>query len=158
MLPDYTLTIRRPCEGGKMKKSLIWMSILFISCAHSKLDIEHIQDKILSVINRQQQAWNNRDIEGFMSDYWKSEKMTFQSGNTRLEGWDMLLNRYKKNYAGEKMGKLVFSDIVIKVLTHDYAYVLGRWKVEHEDSVKEGLYTIILKRFPGGWKIIHDQS
>lgn len=145
-------------EGGMMKKSFIWIFILFVSCAQSKPDIEGIQDEIRSIIDRQENAWNGHNVEGFMSDYWKSDEMTYQSGNTRLEGWEALLNRYKKNYAGEKMGKLTFSDIKIEVLTNGFAYALGRWKVEEGDSVKEGLYTIIFKRFSEGWKIIHDQS
>lgn len=141
-----------------MKKFLILILIPFVSCTQSRLEVGRVQDEIRSVIDRQENAWNDHNIEGFMSDYWKSDEMTFQSGNNRLEGWEVLLNRYKTNYTGEKMGKLTFSDIKIEVLTNDYAYVLGRWKVEQRDSVKEGLYTIILKRFPDGWKIIHDQS
>lgn len=141
-----------------MNKFLILILIPFVSCTQSRLEVGRVQDEIRSVIDRQESAWNDHNIEEFMSDYWKSDEMTFQSGNNRLEGWEALFNRYKTNYAGEKMGELNFSDIKIKALTNDYAYVLGRWRVEQRDSVKEGLYTIILKRFPDGWKIIHDQS
>ncbi len=147
-------------KGGVMK--IIWTAILLLSlsvaCSQPGLDVEAIQNEIQNIILRQKTAWNAHDIEGFMADYWKSENMTFQSGNNRLKGWETLLTRYKTNYAGEKMGKLTFSDIEIYVLNKNIVYALGRWKVEQEESVNDGVYTIILKRFPGGWKIIHDHS
>lgn len=138
---------------------LLFVALLIIvSCSSSKLDKESIQDTILSIITRQQTAWNNHDIQGFMADYWQSEDFTFQSGDQRLYGWEKLLKRYQTSYAGEKMGKLTFSDIQIKVLSADYAYALGRWKVEQDDTTKSGVFTIIFKLFPSGWKIIHDHS
>lgn len=142
-----------------MKKAyFICILIFLVSWAQPKSNVTKIQDDIRSVIIRQEAAWNNHNIESFMADYWKSEAMTFHSDNNRLKGWETLLNRYKTTYAGEKMGKLTFSDIEIYVLSSDYAYALGRWKVEQSESVKDGLFTIILKHFPTGWKIIHDHS
>lgn len=93
-----------------------------------------------------------------MKYYWDSEDFTFQSGNNRLMGWNALLSRYKENYLGENMGTLDFSDIVIKALSTEYAYVLGRWKLLFKDSSKEGLFTLIFQRFSEGWRIIHDHS
>jgi len=69
-----------------------------------------------------------------MSDYWRSDKMSFQSGNQRLYGWGTLLQRDKTNYAGEKMGRLTFSDIEVVVLSDNFAYALGRWKIIHDHS------------------------
>jgi len=132
--------------------------IVFMSCSSEKFDKESIQDTILSIIKQQQTAWNNHDIQGFMADYWHSEDLTFQSGGQRLYGWDKLLKRYQTSYAGEKMGELTFSDTQIKVLSPEYVYALGRWKVEQDNNTKSGVFTIIFKLFPSGWKIIHDHS
>lgn len=140
---------------------LLYSTVLLIpliSCSKSSPDIPKIKSEIQSVLNRQRASWNEKSIEGFMDDYWKSENFTFQSGNNRLHGWDALYSRYKKSYTGENWGELDFTDIEIEVLTNDFAYVLGRWKLTYTDSVKEGLFTIIFKRMPGGWKIIHDHS
>ena len=93
-----------------------------------------------------------------MEYYWKSEEFTFQSGNKRLNGWDALLSRYKESYSGEKMGKLDFTDIDMRVLSKDFVYVLGRWKLVFKDSSKEGLFTILFQRLPDVWKIIHDHT
>jgi len=140
---------------------LLNMSILFIpllSCSRSPLDMAKIEGEVRTVLDRQKISWNEKNIEGFMEDYWKSENFTFQSGNNRLQGWQALLARYKKSYTGENWGELDFTDIEVKILTKNYAYVLGRWKLTFKDDVKEGLFTIIFQRMRGGWKIIHDHS
>ena len=151
------------CGRGeaKMKKTGILLFVflwIFLSCSQSRVEEGSIQDTINSIIERQQTAWNDHDIEGFMAHYRQSEDLTFQSGGQRLYGWETLLNRYKTNYAGEKMGTLTFSDIEIKVLSADSAYAVGRWEVKQEDTAANGVFTIIFKRFPSGWKIIHDHS
>jgi beta-aspartyl-peptidase (threonine type) len=115
-------------------------------------------DEILDLLNAQVEAWNRGDFEGFMAAYWRSPHMTFQSGNQRLSGWDMLLKRYRTNYAGAARGELSFKDLTTEILTEDIAYVLGRYHLEYPDGTREGLFTIILKRFPRGWRIIHDHS
>ncbi len=141
--------------------SLLCTTVLFIpliSCSKSSPDIPKLKIAIQSILNRQKAAWNEKSIEGFMDDYWKSENFTFQSGNSRLHGWDALYSRYTQNYTGENWGELDFTDIEIEVLTNDYAYVLGRWKLTYTDSFKEGLFTVIFQQMPEGWKIIHDHS
>ena len=114
--------------------------------------------EILSLLEAQVEAWNRGDFEGFMAYYWESPDMTFQSGNQRLFGWDTLLKRYQANYADAQRGELTFKDLKTEVLSEDIAYCLGRYHLEYPDAAREGLFTIILKRFPQGWRIIHDHS
>jgi beta-aspartyl-peptidase (threonine type) len=123
-----------------------------------ELDIPGIQNEIQAVLEKQKTLWNEGNIEGFMEYYWKSEAFTFQSGNTRLHGWQELLSRYQKSYSGENMGTLDFTDLVIKVLSRDIVYVIGRWKLIQKDTSREGLFTIIFQRMPEGWRIIHDHT
>jgi len=136
---------------------VILVSLLFY-CSQASPDIPQIINEIQTVLDEQKKSWNAGNIEGFMEYYWKSEDFTFQSGDKRLNGWEALLARYKENYSGEKMGKLDFTDIDIRVQSKDFAYVLGRWKLLFKDSSKEGLFTIIFKRLPEGWRIIHDHT
>jgi ketosteroid isomerase-like protein len=127
-------------------------------CSKPALDIPKIKGEIQTILDSQKASWNEKSIEGFMVDYWNSEDFTFQSGNNRLQGWEALYSRYKKSYTGENWGELDFTDIEIKVLSNDYAYVLGRWNLTFKDSIEEGLFTIIFQRRSEGWKIIHDHS
>lgn len=117
-----------------------------------------IEKEMIRIHNLQKKAWNDGDIEGFMGHYWKSDKLTYQSGDTRLQGWDALLDRYQNTYPKGNMGKLEFSDLIIHVMSEDSAYVLGKWKLKTETWTREGLFTTILKRMEDGWKIIHDHT
>lgn len=118
--------------------------------------------EIEGLIKAQEDCWNRGDFEGFMDTYWKSEEMCFQSANSRLHGWETLLKRYKTNYAGEKRGHLTFTDLEITLLDGGYAYAIGRYNLKYPDDLKQGLFTLIFKKFEGegggGWKIIHDHS
>ncbi len=123
-----------------------------------KLNIPGIQNQIQVVLERQKTLWNEGSIEGFMEYYWNSGAFTFQSGNTRLQGWQELFSRYQKSYSGKNMGTLDFTDLAIKVLSKSNVYVIGRWKLIHKQTSSEGLFTIIFQRMPEGWRIIHDHT
>jgi len=141
---------------NKLFVLLIAPFLLF--CSQPSPNTMQIKTELHTIIDQQQTAWNEGSIEGFMAYYWNSEDFVFQSGNNRVNGWQALLERYKKNYAGDNMGKLNFSDIDIKILTNNIAYVLGRWEVTRQDSTSAGLFTIIFKKLPEGWRIINDHS
>lgn len=139
-------------------KKLILLTIPLLISFQFAPDSQKIENEIQSVIDKQKILWNEGNIEGFMGYYWKSEKFTFQSENQRLHGWDVLLSRYKTSYSGEDMGVLDFTDVEIRVLSSDFAYILGRWKLKLKDTVREGLFTIIFQRMSEGWRIIHDHT
>lgn len=141
-----------------MRKSTLFIAILFLCQIAESFPAEDIKSELLKILEIQKTAWNKQDILGFMAYYWKSEEFTFQSGANRLRGWNALLERYQKSYSGENWGLLDFTDLEVKVLSSDYAYVLGRWKLTIKESKKEGVFTIIFRRFPEGWRIIHDHS
>lgn len=139
-------------------KKLILLTIPLLISFQFAPDSQKIENEIQSVIDKQKILWNEGNIEGFMGYYWKSEKFTFQSGKQRLHGWDALLSRYKTSYSEENMGVLDFTEVEIRVLSSDFAYILGRWKLKLKDTVREGLFTIIFQRMSEGWRIIHDHT
>ncbi len=119
------------------------------------------QSAIRGVIDEQQAAWNRGDLEGFMAGYWNSNDLTFFSGGRESKGWQAALDRYKKNYRspGHEMGKLEFAGLRIELLGPESAVVRGEFHLTMSDGRKpHGLFTLIFRRFPGGWKIIHDHS
>lgn len=113
------------------------------------------------VLHRQQEAWNHHDLEGFMSGYWNSPELTFFSGATMSSGWQATIERYRKKYQGEgrEMGHLEFFGLNIQVLAADAAFVRGAWGLTLTDGKKpHGLFTLLFRKFPEGWKIIHDHT
>lgn len=142
-----------------MKKSFLIVLIgMFIVAGLWAENFKKDAKTIQTIMDRQVNAWNEGNIDGFMAGYWKSDEFTFQGGKKRLKGWETLRAMYKKNYAGEKMGKLEFTDIEMKPLGKSYVLVTAQWRVTSKEEVKEGLFTLIFQRFGKDWKIIHDHS
>ncbi len=116
---------------------------------------------IRSVIDDQQAAWNRRDLEAFMAGYWNSPDLTFFSGARESKGWQAALERYKQNYqaAGHEMGKLEFANLRIEMLGAEAAFVRGEFHLTMSDGkTPHGLFTLVFRKFPDGWKIVHDHS
>jgi beta-aspartyl-peptidase (threonine type) len=115
---------------------------------------------ISKVLSDQVDAWNKGDLKAFMAGYMRSEDITFFSGGTILKGWDAVLARYQKQYQseGKEMGKLTFRDLDIQLLGADGAVVRGRYELVRSADKPSGLFTLILRKTPDGWRIIHDQT
>jgi len=116
---------------------------------------------IRKMMEQQQAAWNRKDLEAFMSGYWNSPDLTFFSGAREAKGWQAALDRYKKAYqgAGHEMGRLEFANLRIEMLCPDAAFVRGEFRLTMSDGKKpQGLFTLVLRKFPEGWKIVHDHS
>jgi ketosteroid isomerase-like protein len=113
------------------------------------------------VLRVQQEAWNRHDLEGFMAGYWNSQELTFFSAGKEQDGWQATIDRYLATYAsaGHEMGKLDFSGLRVEVLGQESAFVRGAWKLTMSDGkTPHGLFTLIFRKFPDGWKIVHDHT
>lgn len=118
-----------------------------------------IENAVKKVLNDQTEAWNKCDIEGFMQGYWKSENLSFTSGNKNTRGWQATFDNYKKGYDScDKMGKLSFSELDVTILSKKSAMVRGRFLLERKNDKPTGLFTLIFRKFKDGWKIIHDHT
>src|SRR6266849_4557624 len=145
--------------GGLMRALTILFTSLFlvINCAAQGNDNAAIRQ----VIEQQQAAWNRGDLEAFMSGYWNSPELTFFSGAHESKGWQAALDRYQKSYqsAGHEMGKLEFRNLRIEMLGPEAALVRGEFHLTMSDGkTPHGLFTVVFRKFPEGWKIVHDHS
>ena len=115
--------------------------------------------RIRSVLRAQQEAWNRGDIDGFMNGYARSPSTVFVSGDEVRRGWDIVRERYRTKYSDRaKMGTLTFSEIEITLLSPDAAVVLGHWRLKRAKDRPHGRFTLIFKRLPEGWRIVHDHT
>jgi beta-aspartyl-peptidase (threonine type) len=173
---------------GLLALSLIGLAVLRLTILQPALaEDRQTMDKLAieKVLKDQDDAWNRGDLEGFMKGYWNSADLTFYSGDTPRKGYDETFKRYRKRYQDHEqepmtypemvavmmaryrqqnpapdreMGKLTFSDLNIELLGPDSAFVRGRWQLMISRGKIGGLFTLIMKRFPEGWRIIHDHT
>ena len=114
---------------------------------------------ILRVLTDQQSAWNRGDVRAFLEGYWHSEELTFAGSSGISRGWDAVLARYQKNYPDRAaMGTLDFSGLEYRFLGPDAALLLGRWHLKRESGDIGGVFSLVLQRFPEGWRIVHDHT
>ncbi|MHB8655271.1 MAG: YybH family protein [Terriglobia bacterium] len=115
--------------------------------------------EIRAVLEAQVAAWNRNDIDAFMQGYWKSDKTEFVGSNGILRGWQAVFDRYRKAYPdGRAMGTLTFSGLEITVLSPTAALVLGEWKLDRAADHPGGVFTLVFRKFPEGWRIINDHT
>jgi ketosteroid isomerase-like protein len=116
---------------------------------------------IRKVLQSQVEAWNHHDLEGFMAGYWNSPTLTFFSGATETQGWQATLERYRKKYQAPdaEMGTLEFRDLQVEMLGPKAGFVRGKFLLTLSNGKQpHGLFTLIFREFPEGWRIIHDHS
>jgi beta-aspartyl-peptidase (threonine type) len=145
--------------------SLIALGILLLVAIRlrqtSRPSDEQVREAVRNVLGDQQEAWNMRDLRGFMDGYWQDEQLTFYSGGEKTFGWQATLERYRRKYQGEgqEMGHLTFSEIEIDVLGGETALVRGRWELAFKEKDKAGgLFTLLFRKMPQGWCIVHDHT
>ena len=138
--------------------AVVWCAAAAVAADKSNGDVRSAVEQVLRV---QQDAWNRHDLEAFMAGYWNSPELTFFSGVHETSGWQGALERYRKVYQGEgkEMGKLEFSDLKVEPLGDDAAFVRGAWHLTLSDGkTPHGLFTLVFRKFPDGWKIVHDHT
>jgi beta-aspartyl-peptidase (threonine type) len=122
---------------------------------------QDVEQGVKHLLVSQVEAWNQGQVEGFMQGYWHSPELTFYSGATITKGWEPTLVRYRKRYQGEgkEMGRLEFQDLDIDVLSRRGAVVTGKFQLTMSNGQQpHGLFTLVVKRMPGGWRIVHDHT
>jgi ketosteroid isomerase-like protein len=117
---------------------------------------EHL---IREVLDKQAACWNNGDIPGYMEGYWRSDSLVFTSGGSVSRGWRATLEKYSAKYdSRQAMGYLRFSDVEVVFLSESSAWVLGNWELVREADHPRGVFTLVLRKFRAGWKIVHDHT
>ena len=115
--------------------------------------------EIRSVLLQTVTAWNDGDVRAYMNGYWQSDSLVFVSGSSVTRGWQATLERYLRRYpTRETMGQLEFSDIEITPVTEGSAWVLGRWRLKRDADSPNGMFTLVVKRISGTWRIILDHT
>ncbi len=110
------------------------------------------------------EAWNRGDLDGFLQPYLDSSETTFMTAPGVIHGLGTIRERYRAHYftAGAVPPTLLrFDQVDVRPLGADYALMTGRFHLTTRASgapADSGNFTLVWRRTPGGWKIIHDHS
>jgi len=117
------------------------------------------ESQIRAVLDMQTTAWNRGDIDTFMTGYWNSEQTEFIGANGIAHGWQAVLDRYHHSYPDRKaMGTLAFSDLEVHLTCADAAYAVGIFHLIREADQPSGVFSLDLRKFPEGWRIVLDHT
>jgi len=155
--------IRRIVMGGSILLGISLFAVMLAShvLAGNKMAVsdESAEKEINVVFDQQTAAWNRGDIPEFMKGYHNSPDTEFVGSGGIKRGYNEVMERYKKSYPDKAtMGHLSFSNQTIHVLDPKSAYVVGEFHLERESGNASGVYTLIVRKFPEGWRIVHDHS
>jgi len=154
----------RSHQSDDLVKLFLFIMLMHISvplCVASSDPVEDPVMAIRAVLERQESDWNRGDLDAFLTGYWNSPKVVFQSGGDRFDGWEAMRDRYRKRYKseGRAMGQVAFSRVEIELLGPGSALVRGAWRLTLPDGSRPGgLFTLVFRKFPDGWKIVHDHT
>ena len=130
-----------------------------LEAADEKSGNAPVISEIRAVLRAQQEAWNRGDIDSFMNGYARADTTVFVSGDEVMRGWQTVRDRYLKKYSDRaKMGTLTFADLEIEQLGPDSAVALGRWELKRASNNPHGHFTLIFRKTPDGWRIVHDHT
>ena len=142
-----------------MKKILFVICILSFLIGNSQSSEKEDKAGILSVMDLQEKAWSNNDLEGFMQGYWKSDSLKFYGSSGLTKGWQQTLDNYKKGYpTKEHSGTLTFKINDISKIDEGSYWVMGEYFLNRSVGDANGVFIIIFKKIDGEWKIVADMS
>jgi uncharacterized protein (TIGR02246 family) len=114
-----------------------------------------------AVLAAQAAAWNRGDLVAFVDTYEDAQSLTFL-GKELSRGRQQVLARYQRTYnTPEKMGQLRFEILDHRPLGPDHAVILGKFFLTRSQAGggdASGHFTLLLRKTPKGWKIIHDHT
>ncbi len=128
------------------------------------VDTEPVSASLAAInmlLDNQEEAWNEGDINAFMEGYWNSDSLRFASGGNVRRGWQSTLDRYLATYPDRAtMGQLEFVDLEMRRLSPEWATVFGRFRLTREAPLDDltGLFTLLFEKREGNWIIVSDHT
>ena len=120
---------------------------------------ENAIDQVIAEIYKQQDCWNNADLDCFMKSYWKSDSLMFIGKRGVSYGWQTTYDNYKKSYPdAAAMGNLGFTIIHKSMPGEDAVFIVGRWELKRESGDLGGHFSLLWKKIEGRWVIVADHT
>jgi len=134
-----------------------WLILVFLTtgCFAQSAEVQ-------AMLKRSEAAWNRGDLVAFSTDYEDAPETTFIGRDVVRGGTKAILERYRLRYPSrEAMGTLTFSEIEVRPLAAGLALATGKYDLKRTAAGggdASGRFTLVIRKTPAGWKIIHDHS
>lgn len=105
-------------------------------------------------------AWNGGRLDGFLAWYRRSPETTYVGSRGLVRGWEGIRARYAPLFEpGAERDSLRFEGLESRPLGPDLGLATARYVLFRGDSTTSaGIFTLIVRRQPEGWRIVHDHS
>ena len=141
----------------KISTAILCLFVGLTACNQDTL--EQDKSEIKAVMDLQQTAWSNGDVQEFMAGYWKSDSLKFYGSSGLTLGWQQTLDNYKKAYPTKAdMGTLNFKVQDISPIENNSYWVMGQYHLTRTVGDAKGVFIVIFKKINGQWKIVADMS
>lgn len=138
---------------------LLFLGLPFLSAAQDKLPTAADFQEIRDILDFQENAWNEGNLEKFMEAYWQSDSLRFTSSGRTSMGWQKTLEGYYETYPSlDEMGKLKFEIFDLYGVTSEVAALSGTYYLTRKEKDLSGFYTLIFRKIEGQWKIVADTT
>lgn len=117
-----------------------------------------VAEVIVNALQSSADGWNAGDLDAFLAPYDATAR--YMTGSGPVE-WDGMRARYREKYfeKGRPEQALEFDRIEVRELGGGIALVTGRFRLSGGGQPEgSGWFSLIWKRTPAGWRIIHDHS
>lgn len=116
---------------------------------------------VVKVILAQQNAWNNGDLDAYLSHYKNAPDTEAVLANL-VRGIDAIRGAYKQNFPNkDSMGTIEDTDIDVRALGDNYALATGKYHLNRpkkSGGAIDGSFMELFEKTPNGWQIIFSQS
>ncbi len=163
--PSGTTTSRRTAPTLSRLSILAVTALAVGACAHTRAAAPApVTASIVAVLQASADAWNRGDLDGFLEPYLDSSETTFMTGPGVIHGLETIRERYRAHYfpaGGRPPTLLRFDALDVRPLGADHALMTGRFHQTTRATgapADSGNFTLVWRRTPRGWRIIHDHS
>jgi uncharacterized protein (TIGR02246 family) len=120
-----------------------------------------LQLDVTKVLLAQERAWNNGDLDGYLSFY-KDAPDTQAVLGSFARGRDAIRNAFRLNFPSrEAMGTLEQTEIEVRPLGETFALATGRYHLSRSrkgGGDADGTFTEVFEKTASGWLIVLSET
>jgi uncharacterized protein (TIGR02246 family) len=141
-----------------MLAMVLLMSLAAVSASAPPIDNRADEAGLIRLLQSTAVAWNGGDLDAFVAPY--ADDATYMTATGPI-GRDAIKARYASKYftGGKPDQQVRFDQTTVRPLGADHALMTGRFTLSGGGQPdRSGWFSLVWKRTPSGWRILHDHS